>query len=219
MPPHGPPHGAGREDSRDCSPDAPGNCDEHAPNPRLPAAGARAVARLCALEHTGRAGVCARAAGGDLLALTSMRLSTEARDRRLNRPAPPFDVKRASPSSGVGRTLWTTGERAVQPCADDRNRGRKRAQTGPGVDRLLIVLRRRTDPSPTGTPIRGRVRCKRTTAADAGRRHAIGCSISAPAGGAMVVLNQQPAPRRSRRDDLVGLPSTWVVARIAGRAP
>jgi hypothetical protein len=45
--------------------------------------------------------------------------------------------------------------------------------TGPGVDRLLIVLRRRADPSPTGTPIRGRARCERTTAADASR-HAIG---------------------------------------------
>jgi hypothetical protein len=31
--------------------------------------------------------------------------------------------------------------RARRPaCADDRNRGRKRAHTGPGVDRLLIVL-------------------------------------------------------------------------------
>ena len=28
----------------------------------------------------------------------------------------------------------------------------------------------------------------------------------------MVVLNQQPAPRRARRDDLIALPSTWVVA-------
>jgi hypothetical protein len=47
------------------------------------------------------------------------------------------------------------------------------------------------------------------------RRHAIrlpniGVLPEAP----MVVLNQQPAPRRTRRDDLIGLPSTWVVARI-----
>ena len=54
------PRGAGREDSRDCSPDAPGNCDKHAPNPCVPAAGVRAVARLCALVHTGLAGVCAQ---------------------------------------------------------------------------------------------------------------------------------------------------------------
>jgi hypothetical protein len=33
----------------------------------------------------------------------------------------------------------------------------------------------------------------------------------------MVVLNQQQAPRRARRDDPIALPSTWVVARIAGR--
>jgi hypothetical protein len=35
---------------------------------------------------------------------------------------------------------------------------------------------------------------------------------------AMVVLNQRPAPGRARRDDAIALPSTWVVARIAGRA-
>jgi hypothetical protein len=35
----------------------------------------------------------------------------------------------------------------------------------------------------------------------------------------MVLLNQHPAPRRARRDDLIALPSTWVVARIAGRDP
>jgi hypothetical protein len=34
----------------------------------------------------------------------------------------------------------------------------------------------------------------------------------------MVVLNQQPALRRARRDDLVGLPTTWVIARIAAGA-
>jgi hypothetical protein len=33
----------------------------------------------------------------------------------------------------------------------------------------------------------------------------------------MVILNQQPAPRRARRDDPIALPSTWVVARITGR--
>jgi hypothetical protein len=34
----------------------------------------------------------------------------------------------------------------------------------------------------------------------------------------MVVLNQQPVPRPARRDDLIALPSTWVIARIAARA-
>ena len=33
----------------------------------------------------------------------------------------------------------------------------------------------------------------------------------------MVVLNQQPASRRARREDPGALPSTWVVARIAAR--
>ena len=27
----------------------------------------------------------------------------------------------------------------------------------------------------------------------------------------MVILNQQPAPRRARRDDLIALPFAWVV--------
>jgi hypothetical protein len=53
-----------------------------------------------------------------------------------------------------------------------------------------------------------------------GRRHVIrlldiGVLPEAP----MVLLNQHPAPRRARRDDLIALPSTWVVARIAGRDP
>jgi hypothetical protein len=56
-------------------------------------------------------------------------------------------------------------------------------------------------------------------AADA-RRHVIrlldiGVLSEAPT----VLLNQHPAPRRARRDDLIALPSTWVVARIAGRVP
>jgi hypothetical protein len=54
-------------------------------------------------------------------------------------------------------------------------------------------------------------------AADA-RRHVIrlldiGVLPEAP----MVLVKQQPTPRRARRDDLTALPSTWVVARIAGR--
>jgi hypothetical protein len=54
-------------------------------------------------------------------------------------------------------------------------------------------------------------------AADA-RRHVIRLlDISVLAEAPMVLLNQHPAPRRARRDDLIALPSTWVVARIAGR--
>jgi hypothetical protein len=33
----------------------------------------------------------------------------------------------------------------------------------------------------------------------------------------MVVPQQQPPPRRARRDDLIALPTTWVIARIAAR--
>ena len=50
---------------RDCARDAPDNCDEHTPSPSVPAAGVRALARLCAFVHTGRVLVCAAAVGGD----------------------------------------------------------------------------------------------------------------------------------------------------------
>jgi hypothetical protein len=59
MPPDRAAHGGVEDFSGDCSRDAPGNCDEHAPNSSVPAAGVRAVARLCALgarafAHGGR---------------------------------------------------------------------------------------------------------------------------------------------------------------------
>jgi hypothetical protein len=58
---------------------------------------------------------------------------------------------------------------------------------------------------------------RRRRAADA-RRHAIRLlDIGVLPDTLMVVLNQRAAPRRARRDDLIALPSTWVVARIAGR--
>jgi hypothetical protein len=84
------------------------------PYPRLGSGQSLGSVRLCtqgvrAFAHGPRAGTC--------WLLPSMRLGTEASDRRLKRPAPPFDVKRASPSSGVGRTLWTTTGR---PLARDR---------------------------------------------------------------------------------------------------
>jgi hypothetical protein len=48
-------------------------------------------------------------------------------------------------------------------------------------------------------------------------RSAIGL-LDIGAGGAVVVPNKQPAPRRARRDDPIALPTTWVIARIAARA-
>ena len=117
------------------------------------------------------------------------------------------------------RSPWKARERAVRACADDRNRGRKRVQTGLGVDRLSIVLRNaeRTPPPPGRPSVDARpVRGRRT--ADA-RRHAIrlldiGVLPEAP----VVVLNQRPAPRRARRDDLIGLPSTWLL-RVSREGP
>ena len=53
-----------------------------------------------------------------------------ARLRRARSPA----SMRTSPSPRVGCSLRTTGERAVRARAGDRNRGRKRPQTGPGVE-------------------------------------------------------------------------------------
>jgi hypothetical protein len=58
--PHGRRAGRGVRTPGTAPSDAPGNCDEHAPNSCVPAAGVRAVARLCALVHTGLAGVCAQ---------------------------------------------------------------------------------------------------------------------------------------------------------------
>jgi len=52
MPPDGAAHRGVEDFSGDCSPDAHGNCDEHAPNACLPAAGVRAVASfVCARAH------------------------------------------------------------------------------------------------------------------------------------------------------------------------
>jgi hypothetical protein len=63
------------------------------------------------------------------------------------------------------------------------------------------------------------MRCVRGLRAADAARHAIrlldiGVLPVAPT----IVPNQQPAPRRARRDDLMALPTTWVIARIAARA-
>jgi hypothetical protein len=55
------------------------------------------------------------------------------------------------------------------------------------------------------------VRGRRATDA---RRHAIGLLDIGVRPEAMVVLNQQPAPRRARRDDLITLTTAWVVGAI-----
>jgi hypothetical protein len=93
--------------------------------------------------------------------------------------------------------------------------GRKPA---PGLERLLIVLSvaQRTLPQRDVHP---GMRTRERTTGRRRRRHAIrlhniGVLPEAP----IVVLNQQPAPRRARRDDPIALPSTWVIARIAARA-
>ena len=83
---------------------------------------------------------------------------------------------------------------------------------------MIVLSVAGADPSPTGTSIRACAPCERTDwpptpAANAIRLLDIGVLPEAP----VVVLNQQPAARRARCDDLIGLPSTWVVARIAGR--
>jgi len=88
---------------------------------------------------------------------------------------------------------------------DDRNRGRKRARTGArgrtSLDRPGVAER---TPPPPGRPS-GMRACERTT----GRRRPPprhrAARFRRPAGGAMVVLNQQLAPRRGRRDDPIGL--------------
>ena len=100
--------------------------------------------------------------------------------------------RHASAASGRVATTATAGEASTRPAA--------------AVERLLIVLKRvRADPSPTGTSIRACGTVTGRRAADV-LRHAIpGLSIGVPPKGAMVVLNQQPARRRARRDDPIAL--------------
>jgi hypothetical protein len=69
-----------------------------------------------------------------------------------------------------GRPLWTTREPAARAPADDRNRGRKRAQTGGRRQRLVIVLSvpERTPPPPR-RPSGHALRMRGRRAADAAR--------------------------------------------------
>jgi len=107
--------------------------------------------------------------------------------------------ERSSRSRGDSPLLRTTYERAVWARADDRNRGRQRAQTGGrGRTSLDCPERGRANPSPTETSIRACARVERTTRRRR-RRHAIrrldiGVLPEAP----MVVLNQQLGPVEPR---------------------
>jgi hypothetical protein len=76
------------------------------------------------------------------------------------------------------------------------------------------------DPSPTIESIRALTPALSTKAADgqprrARARHRRGRSGSNPTPA--IVLSRRAA-RQRQRDDPIGLPSTWVIARIAGRA-
>jgi len=61
-----------------------------------------------------------------------------------------------------------------------------------------------------------------TPPADRASHDVLGLDIGAGRSGSRptsaIVLSQRAA-RRRQRDDLIALPSTWVVARIAGRVP
>jgi hypothetical protein len=82
------------------------------------------------------------------------RVSLTLASAREQAPAPP----------SVPLLPRTTRERTVRARADDRNRGRKRAQTGGhGRTSLDRPERGRANPSPTGTPIRACAPCERTT--------------------------------------------------------
>jgi hypothetical protein len=91
----------------------------------------------------------------------STRVSRDLILARLSRPLGRF---RWSPLDAGRRSLRTTRERAVRARADDRNRARKRAQTGGhGRTSLDRPERSRANPSPTGAPIRACAPCERTT--------------------------------------------------------
>jgi hypothetical protein len=127
--------------------------------------------------------------------------------------------QRSSPPSRFGRSLETSSERAVRARSDDRNRGRKRAHSGGhGRTSLDRPERGRANPSPHRDAHPGmRALREDDGAADAAppRNRGfldIGARRRRPG-------RPQPAAGApsSRRDDLIALPSTWVVARIAGR--
>jgi hypothetical protein len=124
----------------------------------------------------------------------------------MSRPAGNCCISRQGQSRGrrsAALPKGTTGERAVQACAVDRNRersGSNRARGRPFPDPSYVA---EGTPPPPGRPsmdaraVRGR-RPPTPAATQSG------CSISAPAGGAMVVLNpaagppSSPAPRPRR---------------------
>jgi hypothetical protein len=74
------------------------------------------------------------------------------------------------------------------------------------------------DPSPMIEWIRALTPAASTTAAD-GHHDVLGLDTGAGRSGSSptsaIVLSQRAA-RRRQRDDLIALPSTWVIARIAG---
>ena len=101
---------------------------------------------------------------------------------------------------------WTTRERAVRACSDDPQPWAKAGANRRGVDR---PKRRRTNPSPTGTSIRGRGALQEDHGPPTQAATQSGCSNRRPREAPWVVLNQRPAPRRARRDELIASPSTW----------
>jgi hypothetical protein len=129
-------------------------------------------------------------------------------------------TRRASVWPSARRLLTEDDMRARRPAARRRPQPASESKRNPApeVERLVILLSV-AEPTPPHRDVHPGMRvCESTT----GRRRQSPRNRAAryrcPAAGATVVLNQQPAPRGAPRDDLVGLPSTWVIARIAPRA-
>jgi hypothetical protein len=80
--------------------------------------------------------------------------------------------------------------------------------------------RQRTRPSPTIESIRALTQAASTTAAPTSH-DVLGLEIGAGRSGSSptsAIGGSQRAARRRQRDDLIALPTTWVIARIAARA-
>jgi hypothetical protein len=137
----------------------------------------------------------AREPGRRSQSTTSGRTDDLQQDARLGR--------HASAPSGRVPTTATAGESERKPA--------------PGVERLLILLSTPERTSPHRAVHPGmRTLCEDDRPPTPAVTQSGLLDVDVPP-EAMVVRNQQPAPRRARRDDLITLPSTWVVARIAGR--
>ena len=114
--------------------------------------------------------------------------------------------RRHTPSPGAGRAGSRRGTRCIgttSPVCVVRHRWEnKHRRCRNEADAIAAI--RSTALSSWTNPSSGRKRAADAAATSSAARH------RRPSRGPMVRLDQHPAPRRARRDDLTALPSTWL---------